>query len=505
MDNSVFRASIHAPYGAPTAPGENIPAWLWRRALYLLNRELPATDIHYHIRDQLTLQTGIRIPDRLMAAIAAQFMTLTRQRREDIEDFDESAMHPGRNRQIQQIPPVRPQPTAARTPAARPLGMSTGELAQGLLGSNRPRPTNYTGIKPLRNTSSPTSFLSTASSPFPNLANRPTRGRQPKPNASIVEEAAERKRRFQEQAAAAQREKDRKAREDEAARLAEELESDDIQDFEAELSEDDAPDYDLEMVQGADGLLNFRIPVAQNSLVTLEVGGTEVDDGADNTLDDPVPTARSRSTSPVQRQPNHTPSQTRSPRAPTPNAAQRPGGQQPHLPNAQERPERPFFDRFGFGSVFRETVSYERTRFAADPDQGGDDNGLGQMRAYDYGPYTTPLPGRDADQRVPHPTQFHTWRERLFERVARDIEEESLNSPMKRTRISLVRTTSMKQKRVICLPSNPIAHLTLLCRGIGQQFRPHPDRIGPETTMTSVAKTPICIIGAVPVASTSTQ
>ncbi|OQV10238.1 hypothetical protein CLAIMM_14266 [Cladophialophora immunda] len=123
MDLSLLTASGNTPCTAPSAPGESIPAWLYRRALFLLDRDWKAGSVggRYQLRDVLTTQTGIRIPDALMTAIVAQFVNFDTPILLQIRAFPEAEMSPAASDQIQPVSPARQQtattevaPVAAR-------------------------------------------------------------------------------------------------------------------------------------------------------------------------------------------------------------------------------------------------------------------------------------------------------------------------------------------------------------------------------------------------------
>ncbi|KIW92778.1 uncharacterized protein Z519_06627 [Cladophialophora bantiana CBS 173.52] len=191
MDLSLLKDPRNAPCTSPSAAGETIPAWLYRRALYLLDRDWRAgtSGSYQHIRDVLTIQTGLRIPDALMTAIVAQFASFGGNILAQIRAFPEAEMSPIALDQIQLVRPFREQTSTAPSKTKRLPGMGMREIAEAILS-------NCT-----------VTYGSTAAAQRrPGLL----------PNDPIAEEARKRLQESREQSAA-RRESDRMTRESEAA------------------------------------------------------------------------------------------------------------------------------------------------------------------------------------------------------------------------------------------------------------------------------------------------
>ncbi|OCT45753.1 hypothetical protein CLCR_01549 [Cladophialophora carrionii] len=110
MDDNLLDAPNNVWATAASAPGMGIPAWLYRRCLYLLDAEsMPdAIDTRGRIQDDLLTQTGIRVPCQLMRAITLTYIDMNPYRRNQIHNFTEAQMRPAEgDGQIQPVGPIR--------------------------------------------------------------------------------------------------------------------------------------------------------------------------------------------------------------------------------------------------------------------------------------------------------------------------------------------------------------------------------------------------------------
>ena len=139
MDQTLFTASNDTPARAASAPGETVPAWLYRRTLYLLAVEAtPASPrVVRRIRNELLDQTAIRIPQAVLRAITDTQDALNPYVRNRIHSFTEAQMRPGADDfQIQPVPPIcrEADPTAGTNGPVLPdrnEPASTSPLADG--------------------------------------------------------------------------------------------------------------------------------------------------------------------------------------------------------------------------------------------------------------------------------------------------------------------------------------------------------------------------------------
>ncbi|KAJ9604660.1 hypothetical protein H2200_010774 [Cladophialophora chaetospira] len=124
MDDSLLDAPNDTPATAPSAPGQSIPVWLYRRYLYLLDGDSAPDSglVMFNIRNDLSLQTGIRIPPELVRAIATTYRTMNPYIRNRIFNFTEAQMRPAEGEfQIQPVPSIRRQDAAQPSLAAPTL------------------------------------------------------------------------------------------------------------------------------------------------------------------------------------------------------------------------------------------------------------------------------------------------------------------------------------------------------------------------------------------------
>ena len=352
----VFYVSGQSLFAAESAPAERIPMWLCRRALFLLNRDWPATSNPSHIRDLLLEQTGIRIPDALMTHIAAHFATFNQRRRDSVRRFDHAAMHPG---QLQDVPLVRPALASTARPMAQPASTSFNHQ------TTRPSSPHGVGITPLRNTNIPGSRPVSTVNFLPSrtdlaAATSGTRGGSVSGNA-YAEEVARRRQRVQQLAT-----------------------------------------YGPDVFQGARALMTLRF--VGNARSPLPLQSTGVDSEPGNTGPEPDSAARSYSKSPTRAGPNLAQLPVRSP-LPAQQAPSQPEQHPAH--SAQEQAEARLIDPVAYNPYTRQTVSHERTKFPDDP-EGGEYGVINPRVAY-----TTQFEGRtrgnlprEQDREVQSPTRL---------------------------------------------------------------------------------------------------
>ena len=127
MINQPLDALNDTPATSTAAPGQSVPVWLYRRALYLLAAETTPVSARAlrRIRNDLLNETAIRIPEALLNAIVTTYREMNDYTRNRIHNFTEAQMQPDNNDfQIQtetnvsaQQPHETPQITQ---PATRP-------------------------------------------------------------------------------------------------------------------------------------------------------------------------------------------------------------------------------------------------------------------------------------------------------------------------------------------------------------------------------------------------
>ncbi|EXJ60868.1 hypothetical protein A1O7_05021 [Cladophialophora yegresii CBS 114405] len=120
MDENLLDVPNNTWVNATTAPGMGIPAWLYRRCLYLLDVEsMPdSTNTRGRIQSDLLTQTGIRVPWPLMTAVTLTYMDTNPDRRNRFQNFTEAQMRPVEgDGQIQPVGPIRRDATTVAATA----------------------------------------------------------------------------------------------------------------------------------------------------------------------------------------------------------------------------------------------------------------------------------------------------------------------------------------------------------------------------------------------------